>query len=90
MWRRLESKIKDGAVIAPGEVGKETSKRSDLLSEWIAEHPGMFVGEPNELRKIAVGTGNEWPDMVEDKEYTADLWVIALARLKNRGASKQQ
>lgn len=86
VWRKLESKIKDGMLIAPREVKKETSKKSDLLSEWIAEHPGMFVGESDELRKTAINTGNDWPDMVEDKEeYTADLWVIALARLKNGG-----
>ena len=86
VWRRLESEINDGVLIAPREVRKETSKKSDLLSKWIAEHPGMFVRESNELRKMAIDTGNDWPDMVEDKEeYTADLWVIALARLKNSG-----
>ena len=84
VWCRLESEINANRLIAPREVRKEIEKKNDALSQWISEHPGMFVKDSADLKKIAVAVGRDWSSTVKDEECTDDLWVIALARLEGK------
>lgn len=78
VWHKLESEINGGRLIAPKEVKEEVKEKRDELFEWIIKRPKMFVEDSDELRRIVVGIGEDWPDMVGDKKkHAADLWVIA-------------
>lgn len=83
VWGKIESKIKDGKLIAPKEVRNELKRRNDALSQWIDMNPNMFVEDSDELRALAIEITRACQGTVNlKKQAGADIPVIALARLK--------
>ena len=87
VWRKLESKIEDRQLIAPKEVLNEIRQKDDDLLEWAKKHLGVFVEDSTELADLASELARENPNAAKSKQRgEADLWVIALARLKSEGS----
>ena len=81
----MGSKIKDNKMIAPKEVRYEIGEKNDALKKWIGEYPSMFVRDVGELKDLVAKISQDFPNVASKKKpHRADLWIIALARLKNK------
>lgn len=53
-WKKLDTLISKGLVVAPEEVGKEIEAGQDELSKWVKARKAMFQ-PPNQQVQVAVG-----------------------------------
>ncbi len=89
IWQEMEDLIYSNRLFAPREVLNEIGESDDDLHEWAKKHRKMFVeiteGQLEIVRKIM----DEFPSLVtsENKKYSADPWVIALAMEMSRQAT---
>jgi hypothetical protein len=84
-WDKLHDAISSGAVIAPDEVLRETSKRSDGLHKWLKEGEDHCIVEIDEELEDAVTyllAKNPRLAMNRKGASSADAWVVALAQVR--------
>jgi hypothetical protein len=82
-WRRVKDLIAAGRLVAPEEVLREITKRSDQLHTWLNAHKDMFR-ELDEAIQIEAGKVlAQFPRLVGERKLrtSADPFVIALARV---------
>lgn len=80
VWKRIESLISKGLLIAPKEVLYEIMDGDDQLAEWAKNQSGLFKDPTPRQIEILKDILKQYPSMVkEDKKHDADSWVIALA-----------
>lgn len=85
-WASLHELMARGGLISPEEVAVEITRRDDGLSEWVEQHPDLFVPldleQQESLREIMA------VHRLLTKDFRgrnrADAFVVALA--KSRGA----
>jgi predicted nucleic acid-binding protein len=83
-WNRMEELIETGRLVAPDEVLREMTKRSDELHAWLEARKQMFreLIEPVQIEAAAVLA--KYPRLVGERKFrtSADPFVIALARVE--------
>lgn len=87
-WDRLHDAIGSGVVIAPDEVLRETSKRSDGLHTWLKERESdCIICIDDDMQDAVSDLLKKNPRMAMNRKgaSSADVWVVALAQL--RGAT---
>ena len=84
-WEHLGKAIKAGTIIAPDEVLRETSKRSNDLHAWLKQHEQCFVEIDDELQEAVSSLLQRFPLLAKNRKgaSSADAWVIALAQIRN-------
>jgi hypothetical protein len=84
-WKRVDSLISDGRLVAPTEVLVEIGKRSDELRNWLLERRCMFRELEEEIQIAAANVLKKFPRLVGEKKLrtSADPFVIALALVEN-------
>jgi hypothetical protein len=85
VWERFDELIAAGRLVAPSEVLRETSKRSDELHGWLKEHYRMFRELENAIQIEAAKVLAAYPRLVGERKLrtSADPFVIALARVES-------
>jgi hypothetical protein len=84
-WIRLHDAIIGGLVVAPDEVLRETSKRSDELHKWLKEREEhCIVSIDDDLEEAVVELLEKNPRMAMNRKgaSAADAWVVALAKIR--------
>lgn len=80
VWKKLESLIKKKRLIAPKEVYYEIKIKDDQLAAWTKDHLDLFQEISEEQIKHLTKVQKRYPSLTkDDKKYSADPWVIALA-----------
>jgi hypothetical protein len=84
VWERFDSLIAEGRLVAPVEVLRETSKRSDELHAWLKERDGMFRELEEAIQIEAANVLANYPRLVGERKLrtSADPFVVALARVE--------
>lgn len=84
VWERLDELIAAGRLVAPIEVLRETSKRSDELHTWLRERGEMFRELEEAIQIEAANVLAHYPRLVGERKLrtSADPFVIALARVE--------
>lgn len=84
VWERFDSLIAEKRLIAPVEVLRETSKRSDELHAWLKERGRMFRELEDAIQIEAAKVLEKYPRLVGERKLrtSADPFVIALARVE--------
>lgn len=82
-WKRMEGLIAAGRLVAPEEVLRETTKRSDELHAWLNNHKEMFRELDEEIQAEAGKVLARFPRLVGERKLrtSADPFVIAVARV---------
>ena len=79
VWKKLETLVNAGRLIAPKEVLNEINQYDDQLSKWAKKQKMFKDVSPKQIetvREILMAH----PSLIdEDRNYDADPWVIALA-----------
>ena len=92
-WDKLHDAITMGAVIAPDEVLRETSKRSDGLHKWLKERENhCIVAIDEELEDAVADLLEKTPRMAMNRKgaSSADAWVVALAQNPERDGDQRR
>lgn len=80
VWRKIESLIKKGLLLAPKEVLNEIIAGDDQLAKWAKKQNKLFREPTEEQIKIVKDILKDYSSLVkENRKYDADSWVIALA-----------
>jgi len=84
LWERFDELIGDGRLVAPVEVRREITNRSDELHDWLKARPGMFRELEEVIQIEAARVLQSHPRLVAAKKLrtSADPFVIALARVE--------
>lgn len=95
-WEQLDSRIKDGLVLAPEEVRKELRAPDDLKA-WAKDRDSMFRELDDELQgMVQVVVAEMQTDArrkglrLRDRDFKADPFVVALALLTDRTVITQE
>src|SRR5262245_35271353 len=84
-WDKLHDAMAAGIVIAPDEVLRETSKRSDDLHKWLkAREEQCIVPIDDDLEEAVADLLAQHPRMAMNRKgaSSADAWVVALAQIR--------
>lgn len=85
VWERFDDLIAAGRLVAPTEVLRETSKRSDELHGWLKQRGTMFRELADSIQIEAANVLAVYPRLVGERKLrtSADPFVIALARVES-------
>ncbi len=80
LWEQMSVLVRSKRLVAPMEVLRELEVKDDEVHEWAKKNKKMFVditsGQIEAVREIM----DRFPSLVDDdKKYSADPWIIALA-----------
>lgn len=83
-WRRMDELIDAGRLIAPEEVLREMTKRSDELHAWLNARKPMFRDLVEAVQIEAAAVLAKYPRLVGERKLrtSADPFIIALARVE--------
>jgi hypothetical protein len=83
-WSRMNELIEAGRLVAPEEVLREITKRSDELHAWLNARKQMFRELIDEVQIEAAAVLSKYPRLVGERRLrtSADPFVIALARVE--------
>lgn len=83
-WERVDGLIAAGRLVAPDEVLRETTKRSDELHTWLKGRPRMFRELEDAIQIEAAQILGRFPRLVGERKLrtSADPFVIALAKVE--------
>lgn len=83
-WKRVDTLIAAGRLMAPTEVLAETAKRSDELHNWLSARKQMFRELEDAIQIEAASLLAQFPRLVGERKVrtSADPFVIALARVE--------
>lgn len=80
VWKKLETLVTAGRLIAPKEVFNEINQNDDQLSKWAKLQRKMFKETTPKQIEFVQQILNNHPTLIDvDRKYDADPWVIALA-----------
>ena len=81
LWKRMDELIRAGRLVAPEEVLRETSRRSDELHAWLNARKHMFRELDEAVQIEAAQVLAKYPRLVGERKLrtSADPFVIALA-----------
>jgi len=81
IWKNLANLVKNDRLIAPKEVLNEINQSDDQLCKWAKKQRKMFKEPTSQQIKYVKEILKEYPAIVDiDSKYSADPWVIALAK----------
>jgi Domain of unknown function (DUF4411) len=82
-WHRMDELIKAGRLVAPGEVLREVTKRSDELHTWLNARKQMFRELVEAVQIEVASVLAKYPRLVGERKLrtSADPFVISLARV---------
>lgn len=85
VWERFDDLIAADRLVAPFEVLRETSKRSDELHGWLKQRDTMFRELEDAIQIEAANVLAAYPRLVGERKLrtSADPFVIALARVES-------
>jgi hypothetical protein len=83
-WNRMGELIDAGRLVAPEEVLRETTKRSDELHAWLKARKQMFRELVDAVQIEVAAVLAKYPRLVGERKLrtSADPFVIALARVE--------
>src|SRR6185312_17525268 len=83
-WNRMDELINAGRLVAPEEVLRETTKRSDELHAWLNARQQMFRDLVDAVQIEAAAVLAKYPRLVGERRLrtSADPFVIALGRVE--------
>ena len=83
-WNRMDGLIDAGRLVAPEEVLREMTKRSDELHAWLNARKQMFRELIDAVQIEASAVLANYPRLVGERKLrtSADPFVIALARVE--------
>ncbi|MBU0756621.1 MAG: DUF4411 family protein [Nanoarchaeota archaeon] len=80
VWKKLETLVTAGRLIAPKEVFNEINQNDDQLSNWAKQQRKMFTDATPKQIELVQQILKTHPSLIdENRKYDADPWVIALA-----------
>jgi len=81
LWKKIESLIKEGLIIAPEEVRKEILRGDDTLKRWVIDQKKLFKPLSPAQMGIVKEILRKYPAIAKSDSETpvADPFVIALA-----------
>ena len=84
-WKRMDELIDAGRLVAPEEVLRETTKRSDELHAWLNTRKQMLRELDEAVQIEAAKVLAKYPRLVGERKLrtSADPFVIALARVES-------
>jgi len=90
LWKKIESLINHGVLIAPKEVLKEISVFDDSLKKWAMKQKKLFKDLTENQIKIVIEILRKYPSLAKpDSELpAADPFIIALAIELERSPQK--
>ncbi|MCD6496019.1 MAG: DUF4411 family protein [Candidatus Aenigmarchaeota archaeon] len=81
LWKKLEGLVNKERLVAPREVMYEILQNDDHLSKWVKKQKRMFKDPTPRQIELVKEIVSRYPSLINlDNKYSADPWVIALAK----------
>jgi hypothetical protein len=87
LWNHFGVMMQGGSIVCPEEVGKEIGVGKDELLLWFKQYKECLVPISKEQLEIVSKIVNKYPrvsDYKKPKPYSADTFVIAVAKIEGR------
>lgn len=77
VWNKLESRAKEGLLVAPYEVLSEVKEMDDELTSWAKRNDSIFRPPTKKQVEILKGILRNYPALVKEyRKYDAWLWIV--------------
>ena len=89
LWNKVGGEIQSGKIIAPEEVKRELDEFGvDDLGKWCNSFPNFFQTEDTDIQNVVASImahpeHRKLMNLKTPSKYCADMWVIALAKVRN-------